>query len=63
MKNNCPFYGCSGDQGYLVETGGNQCALVVQRNAPCENEVEGKAVEWSACSRFNAIMKTEHTFG
>lgn len=49
---NCPFHGCIGASGALQETDGNQCALVIDKFAPCELEVQGKAVDWRVCQVF-----------
>jgi len=58
---NCPFYGRYTALTLLgggviprqrlgfVETGGNQCALVLQSAHPCEREAEHKPVDWRPC--------------
>lgn len=59
---NCPFYGFSllhpGARHFpfiLVSTGGNQCALLHLRHAPCYMEQIGLAVDWQACENVQEL--------
>jgi hypothetical protein len=46
----CVFYGKSGVANFmLVETHGNQCALVVTSHHPCAMEMEGVAPDDKQC--------------
>lgn len=55
----CPFYGKSASELFriLTPSGGNQCALVTSRHAPCALEIAGddhpelKNCEWSQSQR------------
>lgn len=57
MIPNCPFYGCAMYQHglgapapfILLGTGGNQCALIRDRHAPCLMEQNHDVVEWHLC--------------
>jgi hypothetical protein len=57
---NCPFYGRSlrivglfsngaGTPMALIDTRGDQCALVELRRSPCYLEIEGRPVDWRDC--------------
>jgi hypothetical protein len=59
---NCPFYGRhlivweglgprrpTPSHLTLVGQGGNQCAFVINRYAPCEMEIHGLAPDWPTC--------------
>lgn len=55
-KRNCPFYGramftspAAQRPLVLLNTHGNQCALVITSHSPCRLETQGKAVEWEEC--------------
>jgi hypothetical protein len=39
----------------LLDTRGNQCALVTDKHAPCMLEIDGEAVEWSDCPRMKDV--------
>lgn len=70
---NCPFYGQAlwplfeqtsdggvlvpGKPFMLVDTQGNQCALVVASHAPCQLEIEQKPIEWSDCPRVEELKR------
>ena len=45
----CPFYGFSGVGGFLVDTKGNQYAILVRRHCPCEMEMQHFTPEWKRC--------------
>jgi hypothetical protein len=45
----CPFYGKSGLAGVLWDSGGNQCALIVDRHAPCMWAIMGLRPDWERC--------------
>ena len=52
---NCPFYGRyaallgSGNFPILIDSHGNQCALITSSFAPCIREHEGLPVDWQEC--------------
>lgn len=62
---NCPFYGrhmylSPTKEGVmppfiLLDSQGNQCALVGDSFAPCRLEADGQPVEWSACPLMEGI--------
>lgn len=39
----------------LLETGGNQCAIVLSARSPCYLEIEGQPVDWQACQRVKDL--------
>ncbi len=51
----CPFYGFglfsspSGTDGILMNTQGNQCAVVVSSLHPCDMEMSGLKPDWHSC--------------
>ena len=61
----CKFYGKSAHDflRILVPSGGNQCALVANRHAPCKLEIDGDAhpelenCEWCGSARAIEIAK------
>lgn len=55
---NCPFYGHSmffnivlPPRFLLIDSGGNQCALITDAHSPCMLEINGQEVEWRLCPR------------
>jgi hypothetical protein len=55
---NCPFYGRAMYQTGLIggprpilllDTRGNQCAIVTTSHTPCSMEVNGEEPDWKAC--------------
>lgn len=57
----CPFYGralisfvIGGDDSVpfrLLDSRGNQCALVICAHSPCKMEIDGQPVDWRTCPR------------
>jgi hypothetical protein len=47
----CKFYGAAASikQELLIDTGGNQCALIVEAHAPCRMEIAALDPELEAC--------------
>jgi hypothetical protein len=56
----CPFYGKSAvallsdslfevERGPLIDTHGNQCALIIHKHAPCMMETQGVEVDGDRC--------------
>ena len=70
MLKDCPFYGRTFVQGRfvpghgtsralpfaLINSGGNQCALVTDGFAPCYLEIEAQPVDWRQCTRVQATL-------
>lgn len=66
---NCPFYGRSLAESaefggicppfLLIDTKGNQCALIQSAHSPCRMEMAGQPVEWRACPVFAEISEFE----
>lgn len=53
---NCPFYGRAlygrvvpPIKFLLLDTEGNQCAIVTDHHAPCYMETDGKVPDWKDC--------------
>jgi hypothetical protein len=53
MRGSCPFYGKSGIGGVLMDSLGNQCALILDAHAPCRMERAGETPNWTRCRFFN----------
>lgn len=49
QRERCPFYGFSGFSGILMDTEGNQCALVTGSHSPCYMEFQGQKPDWDEC--------------
>jgi hypothetical protein len=56
---NCPFYGrhlysasskIVDPPFYLIDSRGNQCAVIQSAFAPCQMEIAQKPVDWRVCS-------------
>lgn len=68
MKN-CPFYGRALFTSFagapdrprflLIDSRGNQCALVTDAHSPCMLEIAGQPVEWRDCPRMKDV-RMEH---
>jgi hypothetical protein len=57
---NCPFYGRSGARfPILLQSGGNQCALLVHSFSPCEMEMIGRAPDWKECELVKSFRREE----
>lgn len=62
-RSGCVFYGKSGllksldPEHPLVPTGGNQCALLVDRYFPCCMEVEGQVAKGGTCPVIVAALE------
>ncbi len=57
-RKKCPFYGfhiAGIDYGAMMDSAGNQCALIKSSYSPCGMEKLGKAPNWNICP----IMKRE----
>jgi hypothetical protein len=61
MKN-CPFYGRAiypqvmlPLRFLLIDSQGNQCALVTDAHSPCRMEIDGLPVEWRECPLIKDI--------
>ncbi len=47
----CPFYGFGMPLGrVMMDTEGNQCALVRGSHSPCAMEMNGQTPDWNKCS-------------
>lgn len=55
-ERNCPFYGralvFAGRPFTLLGTGGNQCAIIIDRHSPCALEIDNQPVDWRTCPRI-----------
>jgi len=50
LRHRCPFYGFSHPfGGIFMDSGGNQCALLIQSLAPCPMETRGQIPDWEKC--------------
>jgi len=48
----CPFYGFSlvGEPiKVLMDSKGNQCALIIGSHSPCKMEIQQKPIDWNIC--------------
>jgi hypothetical protein len=53
---NCPFYGralfaqmIQPFRFVLLDSQGNQCAIITDSHAPCRMEIEGLPIDWKEC--------------
>jgi hypothetical protein len=53
----CPFYGYNGMHGPLINTYGNQCALVVTSHAPCLMEQNGSTPDFDLCPLVAVVRR------
>jgi hypothetical protein len=57
---NCPFYGCALWKPdpfpvMLLDSHGNQCALVTLSHSPCQMELMGQVPDWRTCTLVNRV--------
>lgn len=61
---NCLFYGRALAQNFLddapqpfllIDSRGNQCALVTRAHAPCRMEIEQHPIDWETCPLVKAV--------
>lgn len=48
----CPFYGFSSpspEMPFMMDSSGNQCALVGDSLSPCQMEMSGQTPSWEEC--------------
>ncbi len=45
----CPFYGFNGMFGVLMDSEGNQCALITNVYSPCQMEMKEQTPDWFEC--------------
>ena len=48
-RSKCPFYGFNGMWGSLLDSQGNQCALITTSYSPCQMEMAGQQPSWNLC--------------
>lgn len=41
---------------HLVNTNGNQCALVLDAHSPCQEEIAGREINWATCPLVNGKL-------
>jgi len=46
----CPYYGFYLSRGIMVDTYGNQCALIINSYSPCQMEMNKENPDWNKCS-------------
>ena len=46
----CPFYGFNGMFDVMIDSKGNQCALITDSHSPCQMEMQKQRPDWSKCS-------------
>ena len=49
----CPFYGFHYAMGALIDSNGNQCAMIVDSYSPCQMERNGEEIDWNNCKLNN----------
>lgn len=49
----CPFYGFGYVFNGILDTKGNQCALIKESHTPCQMEVQQQEPNWYKCSMNN----------
>jgi len=57
QRTRCPFYGFNGMFGVMMDSEGNQCALINDSYSPCQMEIQDQRPDWTRCNllRDNAI--------
>lgn len=58
----CPFYGFRGMFGVLMDSKGNQCALITESYSPCQMEMREQQPDWSECP-FNTEENRDKLIG
>ena len=55
----CPFYGFNGmfRFGDMMDSEGNQCALITDSYSPCQMEMDGDEPNWNLCPIKQATPK------
>jgi len=49
----CPFYGFHMAMGMLMDSSGNQCALITDSYSPCQMKIGDQTPDWSKCPYNN----------
>ena len=49
QRHRCPFYGFYIAPGVLLDSEGNQCALITNSYSPCQMHICGELPNWGAC--------------
>lgn len=59
-RKKCPFYGFHYEMGIMIDSSGNQCALVTESLSPCRMEYPNKReVDWNNCP----LNREQESFG
>lgn len=58
----CRFYGKNGMHGRLIDSGGNECALIGHAYSPCAMERDGQCIDEHACARFKEGLRVAILF-
>jgi len=53
IRTKCPLYGFAYAIGNLIDSEGNQCAIITDRYSPCRMEILDQEICWKDC-RFNS---------
>ena len=53
----CPFYGFYMAPGVLLDSEGNQCALIINSYSPCQMEMLARNPDWKKCPHNNIENK------
>lgn len=57
----CPFYGFSNMGGSLIDSKGNQCALITNSYSPCQMEMREEEPNWQSCPLNNTEIRQRLT--
>ena len=49
VRTKCPFYGFAYAMEMLIDSKGNQCALVTNSHSPCRMEMSNQEICWNKC--------------
>ena len=49
QRYDCPFYGFHAAREMLIDSEGNQCALITKRYSPCQMGIRDQIPSWSEC--------------
>ena len=56
----CHFYGKAIGAARLIDTHGNQCALITERHSPCQMEIANRTPDETTCPLVDRIFGSAH---
>lgn len=62
QRHPCPFYGFNGSFGAMIDSEGNQCAIITKSFSPCKMCLYHETPNWNKCS-FNTEENKNRLIG